>query len=147
MSARTPLDTWFAGPTALARFRRERLGRAPAVLAPRDHVWRTIAPGFAGAVAMASSGLPFQIADARRYDRSANRRRLREALRAGATAFLPQIHQVLPRLERLIVALRGTLLGPLREECSFLFLVEGRGRTGMGLHHDGPVDAFWLQLE
>jgi Cupin superfamily protein len=45
------------------------------------------------------------------------------------------------------VALRVALLGPLREECSFLFLVDGRGRSGMGLHHDGDVDAFWLQLE
>ena len=52
-----------------------------------------------------------------------------------------------PRLMRLMVALRAALLGPLREECSFLFAVEGRGRPGMGLHHDGPVDAFWLQLE
>src|SRR5206468_7506214 len=29
----------------------------------------------------------------------------------------------------------------------FLFLVQGRGREGMGLHHDGDVDAFWVQLE
>ena len=61
--------------------------------------------------------------------------------------FFPQIHQVLPRLMRLMVALRAELLGPSREECSFLFLAEGQGREGMGLHHDGEVDAFWLQLE
>jgi len=146
-TARSPLSTWFAGPAALARFRRSRLGRAPAVLRPRDRVWRDIAPAFADAVAMAAAGLPFQIADERRYDRRADPRRLAPALRAGATVFLPQVHQVLPRLLRLMVALRVALLGPLREECSFLFLVEGRGRTGMGLHHDGPVDAFWLQLE
>ena len=144
---RSPLSTWFPSPAALARFRRTRLGKAPTVLRPRDGAWRAIAPDFAGAVAMAASGLPFQIADARRYDRSADVRRLRPALRAGATVFLPQVHQVLPRLMRLMVALRVALLGPQREECSFLFLVEGRGRTGMGLHHDGPVDAFWLQLE
>ena len=144
---RTPLDTWFAGPAALARFRRERLGRAPTVLAPRDGAWRAIAPDFAGAVGMATAGLPFQIADERRYDRRPTPRRLRRALGAGATVFLPQVHQVLPRLVRLMVALRAALLGPQREECSFLFLVEGRGRTGMGLHHDGPVDAFWLQLD
>jgi Cupin superfamily protein len=96
---------------------------------------------------MVAAGLPFQIADERRYDRSADPRRLRPALRRGSTVFVPQIHQVLPRLMRLMVALRVAFLGPLREECSFLFLVEGRGRTGMGLHHDGPVDAFWLQLE
>ncbi len=59
----------------------------------------------------------------------------------------PQVHQVLPRLMRLMVALRVAFLGPFREECSFLFLVYGRGRTGMGLHHDGDVDSFWLQLE
>lgn len=145
--ARSPLSTWFAGPAAVARFRRSRLGRAPSVLRPRDHAWRTIAPPFADAVAMAAGGLPFQIVDERRYDRRADPRRLAPALRAGATVFLPQVHQVLPRLMRLMVALRVALLGPLREECSFLFLVEGRGRTGMGLHHDGPVDAFWLQLE
>ncbi|HTO12913.1 MAG TPA: cupin domain-containing protein [Candidatus Binatia bacterium] len=143
----SPLTTWFAGPAALERFRRTRLGKAPTVLPPRDGAWRAIAPDFAGAVAMAAAGLPFQIADERRYDRRADRRRLGPALSAGATVFLPQVHQGLPRLMRLMVALRVALLGPLREECSFLFLVEGRGRTGMGLHHDGPVDAFWLQLE
>ena len=67
--------------------------------------------------------------------------------RRGQTAYLPQVHQVLPRLMRLIVALRAALLGPGREESSFLFIVQGTGRRGMGLHHDGEVDAFWLQLE
>jgi JmjC domain len=96
---------------------------------------------------MAASGLPFQIASDRRYDRSGDPRHLSRALDNGATVFMPQIHQVLPRVTRLMVALRVALLGPFREECSFLFLVDGRGRTGMGLHHDGNVDAFWLQLE
>jgi hypothetical protein len=96
---------------------------------------------------MARAGVPFQIAAERRYDRTGDPGRLGPALAAGATVFLPQVHQVLPRLMRLMVALRAGLLGPLREECSFLFAVEGRGRPGMGLHHDGPVDAFWLQLE
>lgn len=143
----SPLATWFAGPAALESFRRRWLGRTPVVLRPRDHAWRSIAPDFATAVAMAEMGAPFQIVAKRRYDRSGDPRRLAEALAAGATVFLPQVHQLLPRLMRLMVALRGGLLGPLREECSFLFAVEGRGRPGMGLHHDGPVDAFWLQLE
>jgi hypothetical protein len=143
----SPLATWFAGPTALTRFRRHRLSRTPTVLPPRDRAWRTIAPDFATAVAMAEAGVPFQIAAERRYDRAGDPRRLRAALAAGATVFLPQVHQVLPRLMRLMVALRTALLGPLREECSFLFVVEGRSRPGMGLHHDGPVDAFWLQLD
>jgi hypothetical protein len=60
--------------------------------------------------------------------------------------FLPQIHQVLPRVMRLIVALRA-LVGAGREETSFLFLVDGRGREGLGLHHDDDVHAVWLQLE
>jgi hypothetical protein len=106
-----------------------------------------VVPPFETVVAMAEAGLPFQIAAERRYDRSGDVRRLRAALAAGGTVFLPQVHQVLPRLARLMVALRVGLLGPLREECSFLFAVEGRGRPGMGLHHDGPVDAFWLQLQ
>ena len=143
----TPLATWFAGPAALARFRRRRLSRTPTVLAARDHAWRAIAPGFETVVAMAGAGMPFQLAAERRYDRSGDRRRLGSALASGTTMFLPQVHQVLPRLMRLMVALRMALLGPLREECSFLFAVEGRGRPGMGLHHDGAVDAFWLQLE
>ena len=143
----TPLASWFPGDGAVARFRRRWLGRAPVVLAPRDAAGRGVAPGFRDAVALAASGLPFQVAADRAYDRSADRRRLPRALAEGRTVFLPQVHQVLPRLERLIVALRVALLGPFREECSFLFLVEGRGRPGMGLHHDGEVDSFWLQLE
>ena len=142
----TPLDTWFAGPAALRRFRQRWLGRAPVVLRPRDRAWRRIAPGFTACVAMATTGLPFQIVADRRYDRAGDPRRLRQALAAGATVFLPQVHQVLPRLARLMVALRAGLLGPGREACAFLFLVGGRGRRGMGLHHDGAVDSFWLQL-
>jgi len=144
---RSPLATWFAGPGALRAFRARRLGRAPVVLAPRDRAWRTVAPGFAGCVALARAGVPFQIVAARRYDRRGDPRRLRRALAAGATVFCPQAHEVLPRVARLMAALRAELLGPLREECSFLFMVEGRGREGMGLHHDDAVDAFWLQLE
>jgi len=60
---------------------------------------------------------------------------------------MPQIHQVLPRVARLMAALRATLFGPGREETSFLFLVNGKGREGMGLHHDGEVDSVWVQLE
>lgn len=144
---RDVLATWFTGPRAIARFRDTRLGRAPIVLRPRDAAWRMIAPDFGAVIAMAAGGVPFQIAAERRYDRSGDPRPLRRALDEGATVFFPQVHQVLPRLMRLIVALRVTLLGPRKEECSFLFAVEGRGRTGMGLHHDGAVDAFWLQLE
>jgi hypothetical protein len=143
----SPLATWFAGPAAITRFRQHRLSRAPVVLPARDGAWRSIAPDFTTTIAMARAGVPFQIAAERRYDRTGDSRRLDPALATGATVFLPQVHQVLPRLARLMVALRAQLLGPLREECSFLFAVEGRGRPGMGLHHDGPVDAFWLQLE
>lgn len=106
-----------------------------------------MAPGFEEAREMAGSGLPVQIAAGRRYDRTPDRRRIARALARGDTVFMPQVHQVLPRVARLMVALRVLVLGPFREECSFLFLVEGRGREGMGLHHDGPVDSFWLQLE
>ena len=143
----SPLATWFVGSSAVARFRAERLGRAPTVLRPRDRVWRTVAPDFGAAVAMAETGVPFQVAAERRYDRSGDPRRLQAALATGATVFLPQVHQLLPRIMRLMVALRALLLGPFREEASFLFVVEGRSRAGMGLHHDGAVDAFWLQLE
>jgi mannose-6-phosphate isomerase-like protein (cupin superfamily) len=135
------------GPAALARFRRRALGRSPVVLSPRDSGWRAIAPGFDAIFALARAGVPFQTAVDRRYDRSGDPRILRRALREGRTVFFPQIHQVLPRLARLMVALRVALAGPAGEECSFLFAVEGRGREGMGLHHDGNVDAFWLQLE
>lgn len=143
----TPLTTWFTTTGTIGRFRRERLGRVPVILPPRDAAWRSIAPPFEGALVMAASGIPFQIAADRRYDRSGDPRRLSGALAAGKTVFLPQAHQVLPRLARLMVALRAAFFGSFREECSFLFAVQGRGREGMGLHHDGDVDSVWLQLE
>jgi hypothetical protein len=143
---KTPLSTWFADAAAIARFRRAQLGRAPGVLRPRDSAWRTIAPDFAGVRRLAAS-LPYHVVADGHADRSPNPRRLARALATGHTVFLPQVHQVLPRLARLMVGLRVGLLGPRPEECSFLFLVEGRGRPGMGLHHDGAVDSFWLQLE
>lgn len=96
---------------------------------------------------MAAAGSPFHTALDRRYDRSSDARRLPRALAAGASVYFPQAHQVLPRVTRLMVALRATLLGAGREECSFLFLAQGQGREALGLHHDGEVDAFWLQLE
>ena len=142
----TPLSTWFPDGAAVARFRR-RLGRTPLVVAPRDRAWRTLAPDFRTSVALATTGLPFQIAADRRYDRTPDPRRLARALGEGATIYFPQIHQILPRVMRLMVALRAAFLGPRREQCSFLFAVEGTGRAGMGLHHDGSVDAFWVQLE
>jgi len=147
MTSSSPLSTWFATDAALARFRARRLGRAPALLPPRDRAWRAVAPGFRASLALAASGLPFQIAADRQYDRSADPRRLPGALAGGQTIFLPQIHQVLPRLMRLMVTLRIAFIGPAQEECSFLFMVEGRGRPAMGLHHDGDVESFWLQIE
>jgi hypothetical protein len=143
----SPLATWFADRAAVARFQRRRRGRAPVVLRPRDRAWRAIAPGFRAWVALTAAGLPFQIVANRRYDRSGDPAQVPRALAAGATIYFPQVHQVLPRLMRLMVALRATVLGPGREECSFLFVVQGRGLPGMGLHHDGDVEALWLQLE
>jgi hypothetical protein len=143
----SPLATWFSGERDVARFRRRALGHRPAVLRSRDRAWRRIVPGFAECVRMVRDGLPFHIVAGRRVDRAGDPRRLSAALAAGKTVYVPQVHQVLPRLMRLMVALRAGLLGPGREECSFLFIVEGTGRPGMGLHHDGAVDAFWLQLE
>jgi mannose-6-phosphate isomerase-like protein (cupin superfamily) len=142
-----PLFTWFPGARALARFKARRLGRAPVVLVPRARAWRAIAPAFGECLALAVSGVPVHVVLDGRVYRSVPARRLPRALAEGATIYLPQVHQVLPRLMRLMVALRAALLGPFREECSYLFLTEGRGREGMGWHHDGPVDQFWLQLE
>ena len=88
-----------------------------------------------------------QIAADRRYIRRPRREQIRRAFAEGATIYMPQIHQVLPRVARLMAQLRATLFGPGREECSFLFLVNGKGRQGLGLHHDGDVDSVWLQLE
>lgn len=88
-----------------------------------------------------------QIATERRYIRRPRPGEIRRAIAEGATIYMPQIHQVLPRVARLMVQLRATLFGPGREECSFLFLVNGKGRQGLGLHHDGDVESVWLQLE
>jgi hypothetical protein len=147
----SPLASWLPDGRALARFRRRALGRRAVILPPRDRGWRAVVPGFAECVRMAGSGLPFQIVAARDVDRSGDPRRLAAALAAGDTVYLPQVHQVLPRLMRLMVALRVAFFRSTgtrgRAECSFLFLVEGSGRPGMGLHHDGEVDAFWLQVE
>jgi hypothetical protein len=142
----SPLATWLPSPAAVAAQGR-RLDVRAVVLPPRDEAWRAIAPGFQECLALIGAGLPFQIAADQRYDRSGDARRLAPALAAGKTVFVPQIHQVLPRLARLMVALRVGVLGPRRQELSYLFLVRGRGRPAMGLHHDGEVDSFWLQLE
>ncbi len=135
----SPLSTWSARPP--------RLGGRARVFPPRDGSWRRIVPSFADCLEMARSGIPFQIVRARRYDRSGKAERLAGALRDGGTIYLPEIHQVLPRLSRLMAALTAEWLGPRRDQTSYLFLVEGRGREGMGLHHDGEVDSVWLQLE
>lgn len=140
----TPLASWFPAGAAAAR---RRIGPSHALFHASDDAWRTLVPPFEEVVSLAGSGLPFQIAAERRYDRAGRAARLRPALAAGKTVFLPQIHQVLPRVMRLIVALRVAFVGPAHEEASFLFLVEGVGREGLGLHHDGDVHAFWLQLE
>jgi hypothetical protein len=142
----TPLASWFADDRARRRARRN-LGRAPILFPARDRTWRDVAPGYAELVRLPRVGLPFQIASERRYDRSGRAARLAPALRDGKTIFFPQIHQVLPRVMRLMVALRVELLGPRRDETSFLFLVDGRGREGLGLHHDDEVHSFWLQLD
>ena len=98
-------------------------------------------------MALARSGLPVQIADERRYQRRPTRAQIDRAFATGATVYMPQVHQVLPRVARLMVSLRASLFGPGREETSFLFIVNGTGRQGMGLHHDGEVDSVWVQLE
>ena len=142
----TPLASWFPDARALALARR-RFADASVLCPARDRAWRSLTPDFADLVRLARVGLPYQIAAHRRYDRSGRIDRLRPALRDGKTVFFPQIHQVLPRVMRLIVALRVAFMGPGREETSFLFLVDGAGREGLGLHHDDEVHAFWIQLQ
>lgn len=119
----------------------------PRLFAPRDRGWRTLVPPFDAMVALVERGLPFHVAAERRYDRTARAARLRPALAAGKTVYVPQAHQVLPRVARLIVALCAAVMGAPRPECSFLFLVDGAGREGLGLHHDGEVESIWIQLE
>lgn len=117
------------------------------MLPPLDRDWRRLVPDWSGVLGLTRAGVPFHLVADRRYDRSGDPRRVARALASGATLYLPQAHEVLPRVARLIVAIRALVMGPLREECSFLFAVEGRGREGMGLHHDGDVHGFWVQLE
>ena len=146
MGRRSPLAPWFASPGELRDFRRRIIGRRVALRLARDDAWRTLAPGFAAALALPRLGVPFHTVLRRRYDRSGDPRRLRRALARGATVYVPQAHQILPRVARLMVALREELLGARVDESSFLFMVDGQGREGMGLHHDGDMDAIWVQL-
>ncbi|MBI2205570.1 MAG: hypothetical protein HYU41_17125 [Candidatus Rokubacteria bacterium] len=143
----SPLATWWRTGAAFRAFRVRMRARRATILHPRDAAWRGIAPGFERLRDLVGAGLPFQLAADHHQVARPDRARLIEALDGGATVFMPQAHQVLPRVARLMVALRAALLGAFRDEASYLFLVEGRGREGMGLHHDGDVDAFWLQLE
>jgi hypothetical protein len=143
----SPLGSWFPSDRDVRRFRTRQLGREAVVLRARGRAWREVVPGFDEVVGLVGRGLPFQTVAEQRYERSGDRRRLKRALASGATVYVPQAHQVLPRLARLMVALRVAVVRSAREECSFLFLVEGRGRAGMGLHHDGRVHGFWLQAE
>jgi hypothetical protein len=119
----------------------------PVALRPQDRRWRSLAPGFGALPSIAAAGSPFHVTVEDRVDRSADMRALPRALASGKTVLFPQIHQVLPRLARLMVALRVLFIPLFREERSFLFAVHGRGLPGMGLHHDGGVESFWLQLE
>src|SRR6185436_20476382 len=96
---------------------RRRLGtRRPILVSAREPAWRTLAPSFDEVVALAHTGIAFQIASDRRYDRSGRAARLRPALAAGKTVFFPQIHEVLPRVMRLMVAIRTAVAGAGREE-------------------------------
>jgi hypothetical protein len=128
------LEGWFGS--------RPRLPRRAALLLPRNDAWRDLAPGFPTCARWLRDGLPFHSVLDRRVRRGG-----RVDLHGGATVYLPQAHQILPRVARLMAALRAALFGPRSEEVSYLFLVDGRGREGMGLHHDGDVDNVWIQLE
>jgi len=101
----------------------------------RDRAWQALTPGFTALVALARTGLPFQVAAQRRYDRSGRVDRLRPALRDGKTVFFPQIHQVLPRVARLMVALRVAFMGAGRDEC---FPPSELRRHGHASHPRGP---------
>src|SRR3989442_6935354 len=114
---------------------------------PRRSNSTELAPAFNEALRLARSGIPVQIASDRTYRRRPSRAQIDRAFAEGATVYMPQIHQVLPRVARLMAALRAMLFGGGREEASFLFIVNGKGRQGMGLHHDGEVDSVWVQLE
>jgi hypothetical protein len=142
----SPLATWLPDSRTVSTFRR-RLGAVPAVLEPRDNAWRGIAPGFERAAALARDGVPFHVVADREHHRTPDPKELTAALASGATVLFPGVHEVLPRIARLMVALRAEIFGPLREESSYLFLAGGNSREGMGLHHDGDVDNVWLQLE
>jgi hypothetical protein len=142
----SPLATWLPDTRAVGAFRR-RVGTMPMVRAARDDAWHTIAPGFGRAAALVRDGVPFHVVADHDHDRAPDPATIDAALASGATVLFPGAHEVLPRVARLMVALRAEIFGPLREESSYLFLVDGKSREGMGLHHDGEVDNVWLQLE
>lgn len=138
-----PLHSWFPSPVP-ARM----LPAGPHRVFPAlDQDWRHLIPGYEACVAFTQMGLPFHSVLEGSHDTEPDHERIPEDLKDGRSIVLLQPHEVMPRLARLMVALRATFFGPFFKESSYLFMTEGLGRPGMALHHDGDTHCFWLQLE
>jgi hypothetical protein len=124
-----------------------RPARPHRVFPALDQDWRHLIPGYAACVAFTQMGLPFHSVLEGSHDTEPDHERIPEDLKAGRSIVLLQPHELMPRLARLMVALRATFFGPFFKESSYLFMTEGLGRPGMALHHDGETHSFWLQLE
>jgi hypothetical protein len=137
-----PLQSWFEtipGPAELP-------SSLAHVLAPRDEAWREIVPGYETCVELTRLGLPFHAVREGMHEEEPQHAEIPSYLREGKSIILIQPHELMPRLMRLIVALRAAFFGPFQEESAYLFMTEGRGQPGMALHHDGEAHSVWLQL-
>jgi hypothetical protein len=116
------------------------------VYEPLDQAWQELLPGYESCVAFTRTGLPFHAVIEGSHDERPRPAQIPAALRAGKSIILLQPHEVMPRLMRLVVALRAAFFGAFFDESSYLFMTEGKGKPGMKPHHDGEAHSFWLQL-
>jgi hypothetical protein len=107
------------------------LGRRVALIPARDEAWRTVTPGSRATVRARTGSASRSTPCSSGATIASGDRRARARAGDARDRYVPQIHQVLPRVARLMVALREELLGHVPTSVVSV-LVHGRGREGMG---------------
>ena len=95
---------------------------------------------------LVAAGVPYHLAKDGRQEERPDPKTVARKLAAGATLFLVQPHEYMPRLRRFIHQ-AGVAAGfSGRPARSFLFRVDRPGEKAMPLHDDGSSELLWLQL-